>query len=139
MARAHEAKVSDVTVPLCMAIVSSDGREAMVNHARDLKARNVPTFIDPSHALPILDRDELRGMIDGCAAYVVNDYEWTVTLEKTGWSEDEVSAHCDAVIITKGAEGSEIRTSGDVIEIPGVRVEQVVDPTGCGDAYTRDS
>ena len=58
----------------------------MVEHARALKARAVPTLIDPSHALPILSGDELFEMIRGAAGYVVNDYEWALTLERTGRS-----------------------------------------------------
>ncbi|NQZ95459.1 MAG: carbohydrate kinase family protein [Myxococcales bacterium] len=135
MARAHEARVQDVSQPIEQAIVSSNGREAMVEHARELKRRGVPTWIDPSHGLPVLSRDELIELIDGCAGYVVNDYEWSKTLEQTGLGEDEIARRCDAVVITKGDHGSEIRVDGDTIEIPPVAADQVVDPTGCGDAY----
>ena len=135
IARAHEARVEDVREPLSLAIVSSNGKQAMVEHARALKARGVPTLIDPSHALPILSGEELFEMIRGSAGYVVNDYEWALTLERTGKSEREIAADCAAVIITKGEQGSTIREGGRVIEIPPVRAEKIVDPTGCGDAY----
>jgi adenosine kinase len=135
MGRAHEARVADVDESLDIAIVSSDGKEAMVEHARELKRRGVPTYVDPSHALPILDEDELLELIDGAAGYIVNDYEWSLTLEKTGCSGDEIIARCDAVIITLGERGSTIHHGGEVSEIPPVRAEKLVDPTGCGDAY----
>jgi adenosine kinase len=135
MARAHEARVADIGEPLDIAIVSSDGREAMIEHARDLKLRGVPTYVDPSHGLPILDKRELLELIDGAAGYVVNDYEWSLTLDKTGCSEDEIAARCGAVITTLGERGSRIRQGDAVSEIPPVRATQVVDPTGCGDAY----
>jgi adenosine kinase len=135
MARAHEARVSDIDEPLDLAIVSSDGKEAMVEHARELKRRGVPTYVDPSHALPILDKADLLELIDGAAGYIVNDYEWSLTLEKTGCSEAEIAARCDAVIITLGENGSTIHHRGEAIEIPPVRAEKLVDPTGCGDAY----
>jgi adenosine kinase len=135
MARSHEARVADIDETLDLAIVSSDGKQAMVEHGRALKARGVPTFVDPSHGLPILDRDELLELIDGAAGYIVNDYEWSLTLEKTGCSEDEIAARCEALIITLGERGSKIRQGDEVIDIPAVRAEKVVDPTGCGDAY----
>jgi adenosine kinase len=135
MARAHEARVADIDEPLEIAIVSSDGKEAMVEHARELKRRGVPTYVDPSHGLPVLDKDELLELIDGAAGYIVNDYELSLTLEKTGCSEAEIAARCDALIITLGENGSTIHHGGAVSEIPPVRAEQVVDPTGCGDAY----
>ena len=74
MARAHESQVNDLDEGFDAAIVSSDGKEAMLQHARDLKARGVPTFVDPSHALPILDKTELFELIDGSAGYIVNDH-----------------------------------------------------------------
>jgi len=135
MARAHQARVEDVDEPMKLAIVSSNGKQAMLEHSRALKARKIPTYIDPSHGLPMLSRDELIEMIDGAAGYFVNDYEWSLTLEQTGLSEKEIAARCDALIITRGAEGSEIRSGGESLQIPAVEVASVVDPTGCGDAY----
>jgi adenosine kinase len=107
----------------------------MVEHARALKARGVPTLIDPSHALPILSGEELFEMIRGSAGYVVNDYEWALTLERTRRGEAEILAACAAVIVTKGEQGSTIFEQGRRLEIPAVRAQKVVDPTGCGDAY----
>ncbi len=114
---------------------SQNGKQAMLEHARALKQRGVPTFIDPSHGLPILDREDLLELIDGCSAYIVNDYEWSLTLDKVDCSEDELCARCDAVVITQGREGSTIREGGNKVEIPPVVASKVIDPTGCGDAY----
>jgi adenosine kinase len=135
MARAHEARVQDVTEDIRLAIVSSDGKQAMIDRARELKQRGVPTFIDPSHGLPILSREELLELIDGAAAYIVNDYEWSLTLTRTGCTEDELAARCGAIVITRGEHGSTIREGDCTIEIPPVRVPVAVDPTACGDAY----
>ena len=135
MARAHEARLADVDEELSLAIVSADGKQAMIDHARECKRRSVPTFVDPSHGLPTLTREELLELIDGAAAYVVNDYEWSLTLQQTGLSEDEIQARCEVVIITKGEQGSEIREAGTTHQIPPVVAERVVDPTACGDAY----
>ena len=135
MARAEQARVEDVSDEIEIGIVSANGRQAMVEHARALKARGVPTYIDPSHGLPILSKDELLEMIDGATGYFVNDYEWSLTLERAGLSESEVESRCETVIITLGAEGCEIRSGGDRIRVPGVPASQVLDPTGCGDAF----
>lgn len=135
MARAHEATVADLEPGVSLAIVSADGKQAMLDHARELKQRGVPTYVDPSHGLPMLDGPELVGMIEGCAAYVVNDYEWSLTLEKTGLTEEQLGDLCETVVITKGEHGSEIREGTDSIDIPAASVAKIVDPTGCGDAY----
>jgi adenosine kinase len=135
MARAHEADLAGVTEEFGVAIVSSDGKEAMLGHTRELKRRGVPTYVDPSHALPILDKQELLELIEGAAGYIVNDYEWALTLEKLGGSAEGVTSRCGALILTLGEKGSQIHHEGAVIAIPPVLSEHVVDPTGCGDAY----
>ncbi|MDH3519510.1 MAG: carbohydrate kinase family protein [Myxococcales bacterium] len=135
MARAHEARVEDVSDGLELAIVSSNGKRAMIEHARALKRRGVPTYIDPSHGLPLLSRDELVELIDGAAGYFANDYEWSLTLQQTGLGEAEIASRCGAIVITRGPDGSEIRANGEALRIPALKVPRVVDPTGCGDAY----
>ena len=135
MARAHEARVEDVDEPVELAIVSANGKQAMLEQARALKERGVPTYIDPSHGLPILSKSELLELIEGAAGYFVNDYEWKLTLEQAGCSEAEIEARCDSVIITRGSEGSEIRSGDTTLRFEPVKARKVVDPTGCGDAY----
>lgn len=135
MARSHEARVEDVDDSLELAIVSSNGKQAMIEHARALKARGVPTYIDPSHGLPLLGRDELVELIEGSAGYFVNDYEWALTLERTGLAEGDLEKRCEAVIITFGPKGSEVRSGGERVAVPPVTAAKVVDPTGCGDAF----
>lgn len=135
MGRAHEARLADIKDDLAIGIVSADGKQAMLEHARELKRRGVPTYVDPSHGLPMLEPDELVEMIEGAASYVVNDYEWALTLERTGLAEDEIAARCETIIITRGEQGSTIRAGERELEIPPVPAAKVVDPTACGDAY----
>ncbi len=135
MARAHEARVEDHAAGVELAIVSSNGKRAMLEHARALKRRGIPTFIDPSHGLPLLSGADLLELIDGAAGYVVNDYELSLTLQQSGISEDELCERCEALVVTRGEKGSAIREGGRRHEIPPVAAGRVVDPTGCGDAY----
>jgi adenosine kinase len=135
MERAHEVRVDEVGVPYSHAIVSPNGKRAMVENARALKARGTPTIVDPGQGLPILDRDELVEMIEGAAVYIVNDYEWSLTLERSGLDGDAVARRAGVVIVTQGERGSLLRRGADVTEIPSVAAEKVVDPTGAGDAY----
>lgn len=135
MARAHEARVEDLDAELDFAIVSANGKQAMIDHGRALKRRRIPTFVDPSHGLPILDREETIELIEGCSAYIVNDYEWSLTLERTGLSPEEIVSRCEAVVVTKGRNGSVVHEGEVRTEIPPVTAQRVVDPTGCGDAY----
>jgi adenosine kinase len=65
----------------------------------------------------------------------VNDYEGQMLVDKTGQSLDELAKLVQAMVVTKGADGSHIYTDGARLEIPAVKAERVVDPTGCGDAF----
>ena len=47
----------------------------------------------------------------------------------------DIADRVEALIVTRGGEGSHIHTGGRVIEIPPVKPERIADPTGCGDAY----
>ena len=145
MDRAHEASLSDVRdVDLSVGIVAPNGRQAMIDHARGLKERGIPCIADPGQGLPVLDAPDLVELIEGAAVYVVNDYEWELTLDKTGLDEKSIAERVGAIVVTRGERGSSVIRGGregavsleaDRTEVPIVEAERVVDPTGCGDAY----
>jgi adenosine kinase len=83
----------------------------------------------------MFDGDELMEFIEQATWLTVNDYEWQLIQEKTGKSQEEISAKLKALIVTKGSEGSLIYKDGDVIQIPAAKPSALQDPTGCGDAY----
>jgi len=144
MERAHEAKIDSVGEAFEVGIVAPNGKQAMLDYSRELKEKGIACVVDPGQGLPMFERDELLGMIDGASVYVVNDYEWSLTLDKTGLDEDALAERVGALVVTRGGEGSLVRRGGrdlglvfegDRLEVPVVAPEQVVDPTGCGDAY----
>lgn len=118
-----------------LAIVAPDGRDGMLKHARDLAAKGVPFIFDPGQQLPMFSGDELLEFLDLATYACLNDYETKLLSDRTGKSLEELAARVEALIVTLGAEGSRIHAKGDIIEIPCVEADAVVDPTGCGDAY----
>ena len=118
-----------------LAIVAPDGRDGMLKHARDLAAKGVPFIFDPGQQLPMFSGDELLEFLDLATYACLNDYETRLLSDRTGKSLEELAARVEALIVTLGAEGSRIHAKGDIIEIPCVEADAVVDPTGCGDAY----
>jgi adenosine kinase len=135
MDRAHEASLDGISEPIDLAIVAPNGKQAMQELARQLKRRGIPTVIDPGQGIPQFESDELVELLDGAAIYIVNDYEWSLTLEKTGLSPDEVAKRVGVLVVTLGEQGSRIRQADTELEISSVPARRVVDPTGCGDAY----
>ncbi|MCA9512193.1 MAG: carbohydrate kinase family protein [Myxococcota bacterium] len=147
MTRAHEAKISSVADAgrVRVGIVAPNGKQAMQEHAAALKSAGTTCVVDPGQALPLFDGDELLALLDGASVYVVNDYEWALTLEKTGESAEAIAERVGAVVITRGGEGSELRRGGrtdaavslasERCVVPAVKALAIVDPTGCGDSY----
>ncbi|MGH8595377.1 MAG: PfkB family carbohydrate kinase, partial [Gammaproteobacteria bacterium] len=77
----------------------------------------------------------LRAFIEKAAWVTVNDYEWHLMRERTGLSPEEVAARVEALVITRGAPGSQIFAGSGCYEFPPVTPRAIADPTGCGDAY----
>ncbi|HKT71330.1 MAG TPA: carbohydrate kinase family protein [Steroidobacteraceae bacterium] len=134
MQHAHVNEVSDAR-DVSIGIVAPDGRDGMLQHARQFAAARVPFIFDPGQGLPMFSGEELKRFVELADWVAVNDYEWQLVQQKTGWTAANVLEHVQALIVTRGAEGSIIHTREGEIGIPSARPEAVVDPTGCGDAY----
>jgi len=135
MNRAHEAKLNSVKKDISIATVSPNGKQAMQSYAYDLREAGIPAMIDPGQGLPLFDGPELLEMLDGAKIYIVNDYEWSLTIEKTGLDEEAIAERVDILVITRGEEGSWVRRGDDRLLIPIAPPTEVIDPTGCGDAF----
>jgi len=130
----HENKVTD-GLKARLAIVSPDGRDGMLQHARECAELGIPFMFDPGQGLPMFSSDELRTFVRQADFLAVNDYEGKMLEEKTGETLESLARQLKALVVTLGARGSLVMTDGERHEIPCVEAEQVVDPTGCGDAY----
>ena len=132
---AHETAVparSDIRI----AIIAPDGRSAMLDHARQLADAGVPFIFDPGQGLPMFDGEELRAFVDAASWVAVNDYEAQMLAERTGRSIEAMSkSHLRGVVVTLGAHGCEVWQQGERTVVPGIAASEVVDPTGCGDAF----
>ena len=118
-----------------LGIIAPDGREGMLQHAREFHEAGIPFIFDPGQGLPMFNGEELMNFI-GQADYVAaNDYEAKLLQERTGKSVEELSRLVKALVVTQGAQGSQVFVKGKPEAIPAVKPVQVVDPTGCGDAY----
>jgi len=135
MQYAHRNKVSSVTADIGVGIVAPDGRQAMIEHAEQFAAANIPFIFDPGQGLPMFGADELKVFMGQATWVAVNDYEWSMLQEKTGFTIADVMDRVDALVVTRAAEGSVIYAKGRTYAIPAASPRAVVDPTGCGDAY----
>jgi adenosine kinase len=134
MQLSHLNKVSDAK-DIGLGIVAPDGRDGMIQHANQFADAGIPFIFDPGQGLPMYDGKDLKRFVEQATWVAVNDYEWQMIQQKTGWTESDVTQLADALIITRGADGSSIYTKGGPIQIPCAKPAGIVDPTGCGDAY----
>ncbi|MFM8609232.1 MAG: carbohydrate kinase family protein [Burkholderiaceae bacterium] len=118
-----------------LGIISPDGRDAMLQHAEQFAHEGIPFVFDPGQGLPMFDGRELARFIELADWVTVNDYEGKMLSERTGWSSAEISRRCRGLVVTLGGEGCEVWTERARHHVPPVKATQVVDPTGCGDAW----
>lgn len=134
MVESHQNSVKDAK-DVSLAVIAPDGRDGMFQHARECFEAGIPFMFDPGQGLPMFNGEELLHFIDMADYLAVNDYESQIIQDKTGLSLDELASKVKALIVTLGGNGSQIYADGQRYDIPCVKASQVVDPTGCGDAY----
>ncbi|SDH88411.1 carbohydrate kinase family protein [Nitrosomonas sp. Nm132] len=130
----HYNSVKDA-MNINLGIIAPDGRDGMIAHACEFQECGIPFMFDPGQGLPMFSGDELIDFVDKADYIAVNDYEGQLLQERTKYTLRELANRVRALIVTKGAQGSIIYAEGRQIEIPCVKPDAIIDPTGCGDAY----
>ena len=134
MNHSHLNRVADAK-NISLGIISPDGRDGMLQHAREFYELKIPFIFDPGQGLPMFSGDELLSFVQMADYVTVNDYEAQMLSIRTEKSIPELAKLVNALIVTEGAKGSKIYSEGKLTEIPSVKPQEVIDPTGCGDAY----
>jgi adenosine kinase len=134
MSESHQNSVLDAK-DVSIAIIAPDGRDGMFQHARECYEAGIPFLFDPGQGLPMFNGEELLHFIEMADYLAVNDYESQIIQHKTGLSIEALASKVKALIVTLGAEGSQIYSDSQRYDIPCVKADKIVDPTGCGDAY----
>ena len=134
MVESHQNSVKNAA-DISLAIIAPDGRDGMFQHAKECFDAGIPFLFDPGQGLPMFNGEELLHFIEMASYLAVNDYESQVIQDKTGLNLEQLAAKVKALIVTLGGQGSHIYADGQRFEVPCVKADKIVDPTGCGDAY----
>jgi adenosine kinase len=118
-----------------LVVISPNDPRAMVQYVRECKELGLPYIYDPSQQIIRLTGDELAEGVRGSTMTIVNEYEFEMLKNKTGWSDAQVIAQTQTLIVTLGEKGSRIHTDGKAFSVPIVPARRQADPTGVGDAY----
>lgn len=134
MMQAHVNRI-EPQADVRLGIIAPDGRDAMLEHAAQMVAADIPFVFDPGQGLPMFNGAELSRFVEQATWVTVNDYEGKMLCERTGWSCAEISRKVKGLVVTLGAQGCEVWVDGEKTLVPAVEPAEVVDPTGCGDAW----
>lgn len=123
-----------------LGIVSPNGKQAMIGHAQAFSDLGIPFVFDPGQALPMFDGPTLITIAEQATWLALNSYEAELMVRTTGRSLAELvqglKPHPQSgVVVTLGSQGVRLHQQGEVMELPAMRVEHAIDPTGCGDAF----
>jgi adenosine kinase len=135
MQQAHSVGLPDRS-DIRLAIIGPDGKAAMWRRAQDLSAAGIPFVFDPGQGLPMFDGEELRAFIRMARWLTVNDYEAQMLCDRTGQDLAELSrSHLEGIVVTLADQGCAVWVQGSSEAVAGQAAAEVVDPTGCGDAF----
>lgn len=116
-------------------IVAPDAKEGMFAHARRMHAQGIPFVFDLGQAMPLFSGNDISEMLSMAHILTANDYEASIVEQRTGRSMRDIAQSLQAVVVTRGGEGATLYADGSETHIDPIKVEHVVDPTGCGDAH----
>lgn len=116
-------------------IVAPGNLEDMLALPRAYKGARIPYLLDPGQQTARLSGEALREMVDGAHVLFGNDYEISLIRQKTGWDEKEIAGRVGVLVMTIGREGTKIEEKGKTTLVRGVMMDNVIDPTGAGDAH----
>jgi len=119
-----------------LAIISAGGPAEMLSLAEAYRSLGLPFIFDVGQQIHAFGREDLMALAEGAAVFIVNAYEFELFKKITGLDLESLFRSVQTVIITQGAEGSELLVPGRGSQhISPVPVSRAVNPTGAGDAY----
>jgi adenosine kinase len=135
-AMAHAAELSFRTIgPVDLVIISPNDPRAMTQYAEECRAMDIEFIFDPGQQCARMSGPEIEDGITGAAMVVANDYEYELIRDKTGLDQAAILERTRLLVVTRGEHGSIVYFAGGAVEVAAVPPQQVVDPTGVGDAY----
>lgn len=128
-------ELADSSDEIAYAIVSPREESVMLKTVEYCKTYGIPYFFDPGQRISSMNSDDMRRSIEGSFGVIVNDYEWEVIKDRLGYTPESILQDTKHLIVTRGEHGALHIDAGGAEEVAGCRADQVVNPTGAGDAF----
>jgi adenosine kinase len=121
---------------LDMVVIGPNDPEAMLRHTDECRQRGYPFLADPGQQLAFAGGELIRQLVDGATYLFTNEYEASLTEQKTGWTSEELLERVGTQVVTLGKDGARILRQGEQpIEVKALEGVTAVEPTGVGDAF----
>lgn len=116
-------------------LIGPGNLQDMIEYAKTYKDKGINYICDPGQSLTQWEGKTLIEWIDGSMLLITNDYELEMIMKITGMDKKRLKGLTKIIITTLGEKGSLISNSDFDVSIPAVKVHDIVDPTGAGDAF----
>ena len=135
MLKSDHIRIDNIAENIAYAIISPTKKECMLNYLDWLQEEWVKIFFDPGQQLSTMSKEELENVREKANYLIVNEHEFSLFKKISLLSEEEIYNSFKTVIITYWENGSKIIESWNIMNIPAVKTEEAVDPTGVWEAY----
>jgi adenosine kinase len=136
MARDPELSLKELgSDEIAMMVIAPTEPAAMIKWALECRELGIPYLFDPGMQIPRLSAAELISGILGARIVIFNEYEYSLMLEKTGLTREEILNTVELIVETLGEKGSRLTNKERCVHVPAAKPIQIVDPTGAGDAF----
>lgn len=125
----------DQFTPDAFYVISPHDPTQMAKQVQICQAKKLRLFYDVGQQATNISAEDIRQGIKAAELLIVNDYEMGVLVEKTGWTQADIISQVKTCVITLGSNGCDIYQDGKSVTVPALRVQDVIDPTGAGDAF----
>lgn len=123
-------------IPFQYAIIAPDSKEGMIRRMYECVNASIFTIFDPGQAMGIFEKDELKSMIKIADITIMNEPERAQFRDIT-WEDFIALAlqNWHIWIETLWEKWAIIVSESYKLEIPALKVKNIIDATGCGDAW----
>lgn len=134
---AEEGKLIDLAQHIssdALVVISANHKDSFLHIQNYCITNNIAYMYDPGMALTWIEPNDLAEGMKHAVYVVGNDYEVAQMFTMTGIEKAELIQQT-VLITTLGKDGVLYESAEESITIPGIVLEQTVDPTGAGDAW----
>jgi adenosine kinase len=135
MSDAQALSLVTLATPQSFVMISPHDPAQMLVQVQECIAQHIPYAFDPGQQCAFFDRAALELGCFSAQLVFVNEYELHLVEEKLQCSLDTLLTHIPTLVVTRGAQGSDVYVNATRHHVGVVQPTPVVDPTGAGDAY----